>query len=235
MRYFQATALMAFCSFAWSGAEAATVTGTFNVQVTIAATCVLNSASNLNFGTQGVLAANVDQTSTITVTCTNTTSPPAVELQPAQDYVARVVRVTKKPVEGEEAYRLFIDELPEAPQGQRTVNLVVRHSVPLFFDAPGSSAPEAAWRVTQNAHAVSLSAANGGDRRLRLASVRIGEAAGKGISFGPGLVGYALGHSAMSWTAPGSRSVFRPGARVTISGLTEAGPFNAQAVVQSAR
>jgi hypothetical protein len=41
------------------------------------------------------------------------------------------------------------------------------------------------------------------------------------------LVGYALGHSAMSWTAPGSRSVFRPGAKVTISGLTEAGPFNA--------
>src|ERR1700720_2423192 len=73
MRYFQATALMAFCSFAWSGAEAATVTGTFNVQVTIAATCALNNASNLNFGTQGVLAANVDQTSTITVTCTNTT------------------------------------------------------------------------------------------------------------------------------------------------------------------
>ena len=96
-------------------------------------------------------------------------SPPAVELQPAQDYVARVVRVTKKPVEGEEAYRLFIDELPEAPQGQRTVNLVVRHSIPLFFDAPGSSAPEAAWRVTQNGRAVSLSAANGGDRRLRLA------------------------------------------------------------------
>ena len=73
MRYFQATAIMAFFSFAWSGAEAATVTGTFNVQVTIAATCALNSSTNLNFGTQGVLAANVDQTSTITVTCTNTT------------------------------------------------------------------------------------------------------------------------------------------------------------------
>ena len=73
MRCFLAPALMAFCSFAWSGAEAATVTGTFNVQVTIAATCALNNASNLNFGTQGVLAANVDQTSTITVTCTNTT------------------------------------------------------------------------------------------------------------------------------------------------------------------
>jgi len=52
-------------------------------------------------------------------------SPPAVELQPGQDYVARVVRVTKKPVVGEESYRLFVDELPGAPQGLRTVQFVV--------------------------------------------------------------------------------------------------------------
>jgi spore coat protein U-like protein len=73
MRYFLATALMAFCPFAWSDAEATTVTGTFNVTVTIATTCVLNSASNLNFGTAGVLAAPINDQSTITVTCTNTT------------------------------------------------------------------------------------------------------------------------------------------------------------------
>ena len=180
---------MAFCSFAWSGAEATTVTGTFNVQVIIAATRVLNSATNLNFGTAGVLAAPINDQSTITVICTNTTpynigldkglnggsvttremkgvvsarssicgrEPPPVELQPAQDYVARVVRITKKPVGGEEAYRLFIDELPKAPRGPRTVNLVMRHSIPLFFDAPGSFAPEAAWRVTQKGHVVSF-------------------------------------------------------------------------------
>jgi spore coat protein U domain-containing protein, fimbrial subunit CupE1/2/3/6 len=73
MRYFLAAALMAFCSFGWSGAEASTANGSFNVQVTIAATCVVTSATNLNFGTQGVLAANIDQTSAINVTCTNTT------------------------------------------------------------------------------------------------------------------------------------------------------------------
>ena len=52
---------------------AATATSTFTVQVSITATCTINSASTLNFGTQGVLSANVDQTSTISVTCTNTT------------------------------------------------------------------------------------------------------------------------------------------------------------------
>jgi spore coat protein U-like protein len=73
MRYFLASILAASFSIAWSDAKAATATGSFNVQVTIAATCVVTSATNLNFGTQGVLAANVDQTNTITVTCTNTT------------------------------------------------------------------------------------------------------------------------------------------------------------------
>jgi spore coat protein U-like protein len=52
---------------------AATATTTMTVQMTITATCTINSASTLNFGTQGVLSTNVDQTSTIQVTCTNTT------------------------------------------------------------------------------------------------------------------------------------------------------------------
>jgi spore coat protein U-like protein len=52
---------------------AASTTSTFAVQVAITATCTINSASTLNFGTQGVLATNVDQTSTLQVTCTNTT------------------------------------------------------------------------------------------------------------------------------------------------------------------
>ncbi len=54
-------------------AHAATATTSFTVQLTIEAQCLINSASTLSFGTQGVLSANVDQTSTIQVQCTNTT------------------------------------------------------------------------------------------------------------------------------------------------------------------
>jgi spore coat protein U-like protein len=53
--------------------EAATATTTFTVQITILANCAINSASTLDFGGQGLLSANVDNTSTILVTCTNTT------------------------------------------------------------------------------------------------------------------------------------------------------------------
>ena len=54
-------------------AKAGSTTTTFTSQITIAAACAINSASTLNFGTQGMLVANVDQTSTIQVVCTNTT------------------------------------------------------------------------------------------------------------------------------------------------------------------
>jgi spore coat protein U-like protein len=53
-------------------ADAATATTTFAVQLTITSSCVINSASTLNFGSQGVLTAAVNQTSTIQVQCTNT-------------------------------------------------------------------------------------------------------------------------------------------------------------------
>src|SRR5229473_6700171 len=56
-----------------SAAYPASTTSTFQVQLTIQAQCLINSASTLNFGTQGVLSANVDQTSAIQVQCTNTT------------------------------------------------------------------------------------------------------------------------------------------------------------------
>lgn len=54
-------------------AYGATTTSTFQVQMTIQASCTIVSTATLNFGTQGVLIANVDQTSTLQVQCTNTT------------------------------------------------------------------------------------------------------------------------------------------------------------------
>jgi len=55
-------------------AHGLTATTTFTVQMTITASCVINSAGTLNFGSsQGVLTSAVPGTSTIQVQCTNTT------------------------------------------------------------------------------------------------------------------------------------------------------------------
>jgi spore coat protein U-like protein len=54
-------------------AHGLTTTTTFPVTLTITASCVINSAGTLNFGSQGVLTSAVPATSTIQVQCTNTT------------------------------------------------------------------------------------------------------------------------------------------------------------------
>lgn len=67
--------LVASCLLLLVNASFATsVTSTFTTQVTIAAACTINSAATLNFGSQGVLTANADQTATLQIQCTNTTN-----------------------------------------------------------------------------------------------------------------------------------------------------------------
>lgn len=55
------------------GADAATVTNTFQVRITLTNACDVTTTAptTLDFGSHGLLSANVDQTSTITVTCTS--------------------------------------------------------------------------------------------------------------------------------------------------------------------
>lgn len=59
--------------FVSSQTRAATAVGNFQVQINIQATCIVVSASDLNFGNAGVLSANIDSTSTISVQCTTST------------------------------------------------------------------------------------------------------------------------------------------------------------------
>jgi spore coat protein U-like protein len=89
-------------------AFAATTTTTFGVQITITASCTILSASTLNFGSNGVLTANVDQTSTIAVQCTNTT-PYNIGLNAGTSTGATVT--TRKMVNGAAtvSYSLFSD------------------------------------------------------------------------------------------------------------------------------
>ena len=54
-------------------AQAATATSQFQVTMTLQAECKLTSASDLAFGTSGVIQAAINSTSAIGVQCTNTT------------------------------------------------------------------------------------------------------------------------------------------------------------------
>jgi fimbrial chaperone protein len=79
-------------------------------------------------------------------------SPPAAKLLPGAQYTVRLVRTAKHPVEGEESYRLLIDQLPKLATRKGTnVSFVVRHSLPVFYQDPkiqsGSITWSASWRA----------------------------------------------------------------------------------------
>lgn len=65
------TTALIVAGLSFSSAQAATVTDTMPVTITIENACEISTApTTLDFGTHGVLSSNVDSTSTISVTCT---------------------------------------------------------------------------------------------------------------------------------------------------------------------
>lgn len=157
-------------------------------------------------------------------------SPPTVKLAPGADYVVRVVRVSKRPVRGEESYRVIVDQLPNVRRQQaRAVDLLIRHSIPVFFRNPQLTASSVAWSLGYDGDKLVIVASNSGEERLRIASLRLRDAAGTTVSFGNGLVGYALGRSSMSWVAPGHPRGFGVSGSVSITAETDKGPIHAMA------
>lgn len=155
-------------------------------------------------------------------------SPPEVSLAPQINYVVRIVRVSKQPVRGEESYRVLVDQLPSSPRlSNPTVRLVIRQSIPIFFRSQEVSPPDVSWSLSQRGETLVLNAANAGDERLRIASLRLRDAAGTTISFGDGLVGYVLGRSKISWQAPRHPHNFGLRGPVTITAQTNKGALKA--------
>jgi fimbrial chaperone protein len=152
-------------------------------------------------------------------------SPPAVSLKPATDYTVRIVRTTKEPVVQEEAYRLLVDELPEATQGAAaTVNIELRYSIPVFFTVPG--APSKLTFDLQRSLKPMITVSNAGDCRVRLAKLKFTDGRGLVANFGDGLAGYVLGHSTRTFDVPASAKGFGMGGIVQMSAVTDAGPID---------
>lgn len=163
-------------------------------------------------------------------------SPPLVSIQPKADYTVRIVRVTKTPVVGEESYRLLVDELPDpARRRNAAVNIVLRYSIPIFFVAGESSEAKLSWTIQPKGGRAYLVAINSGDRRVRISRLQIRDAAGKTVSFGDGLAGYALGRSTMRWLVPRTTGAFGLNGLVTVSAQGDLGPIVASAAPTGAR
>ena len=159
-------------------------------------------------------------------------SPPMVDMKANGEYVIRIVRTNRAPIRGEESYRLVADELPDAAaKGTGTVNLLVRHSVPVFFHGASATPADVKWTIARGNGRITLQGQNDGDRRLRVSRLKATDASGSVANYGDGLVGYVLGKSSVSFPARPVARAFS-GAAATLSLSSESGQTAATASIR---
>jgi fimbrial chaperone protein len=153
-------------------------------------------------------------------------SPPLAKLGPRSENVVRVVRMIKRPLEAEESYRIFVDQLPQRPEGQtHQIEVLIRQSIPVFFSPRPGETDQLSWSFAYEDGELVAVARNNGARRLRVSALSAGDSQGRKISFGQGLLGYVLSRSTMKWPLPKSESGFGSEGPITIDAQSDRGPI----------
>ena len=169
---------------------------------------------------------------TLTPTEDVVASPPFATIASGTTLSVRVIRASKAPIAAEEAYRVVVDQLPETNRsGHVLVAMLLRQVLPVFFGGPEKSAPDVSWNIRRASNGVALFAHNNGDRRLRVAHVVLTDSSRHSVTLSNGLLGYALGHSDMSWPIPAKLRGLALGAAVTIHVDSDMGAVSAKALI----
>src|ERR1700674_1645340 len=145
-------------------------------------------------------------------------TPPLTTVAPGANFTVRIIRQADVPIQGEEAYRLVVDEIPDANRVRNVgVTVAVRYAVPVFFLAAEATQPQVSWSIQKARGGKRLLVAiNNGDKHLRLSALRIGK-----TMLAAGLAGYVLGHGSRAWPLPTNAGVG------PITADSDAGPVNA--------
>ncbi|EJF32894.1 MULTISPECIES: fimbrial biogenesis chaperone [Enterobacteriaceae] len=149
-------------------------------------------------------------------------SPPIVTLPAGERQLVRVIRTTPATNQVEQAYRLFIDELPPAKVQKNTIQYVMRYSVPVFLQPVGQAENTAKlkWALVQTDGKTFVDVSNQGNSHAQLSAMTFIQANGARKTITPGLLGYVLPGSTMRWIISSSASdAYHSGkVEVTING-----------------
>lgn len=157
-------------------------------------------------------------------------SPPVFELAPGKEQVVRLGLIDRAPKAGETAYRIFLQELPDAaPGGSGAVRTLLRISVPIFVAAPGGGGPALGWSARRDGGALVLEASNSGSAHTRIQALAIGE---PGQAPQPhALGGYVLPGASRRFVLRGPQ-VPASSKSIVVEAQTEHGPARATIAVQ---
>jgi fimbrial chaperone protein len=192
-------------------------------------------AATLNVRNEGDTAMNVQvrvfqwsqasEKDVLSETTDLVASPPFTSLEARSEQIVRLVRPGAQAADHEVAYRLLVDELPPAGDpSNNMVQLLMRHSLPVFVRGPNTSPAKVAWRAGGAAGgAIALTGVNTGGRHIRVANVQITDAGGHVLAGQTGLVGYVLAGATTVWSFPRSPGAPPAGAPVRLSADTDTG------------
>jgi len=177
----------------------------------------------------------IDGKDTLAPTKDVVASPPLAKLAPGQPYVVRIIRVSKKPLAGEETYRLLVDEIPGRQVSIPSFGprFAIRQSIPVFFTDP-AAAPRLSWAAAIKNGKLLIKARNEGGRRVRISALNVTNESGASLGYGENFIGYVFGQSSEQWTAAMPKKGFAPGGTITILAQGDNGPIKATAKIQAA-
>jgi fimbrial chaperone protein len=157
-------------------------------------------------------------------------SPPMATVPPNADYTIRIVRTAKQAPQGEETYRLIVDEIPDpSARAPGTINMAFRYSIPVFFYPMSAITPALSWAVERRDGKIFVSATNTGTRHVRVSELQVSDTSGKKATIAKGLAGYVLARSSKSWVAPGDVQKAGLVGPLTVTAQGDVGPIHANA------
>ncbi|MET3420033.1 fimbrial chaperone protein [Variovorax paradoxus] len=131
-------------------------------------------------------------------------SPPMVKLGPNDRQLVRTLRPGPPPSGAtEHAFRLLIDEIPAASQGQAPsdgLKFLLRYSLPIFLAPNEGAAPmQLHWSLVLRRGRHMLQVFNAGGTHAQLADVSYTDIHGRRSLLHVGLLGYVLPGATMQW------------------------------------
>lgn len=166
-------------------------------------------------------------------------SPPMFRLEPGAKQTVRFAAMAGAADGRERAYRLYVDQLPQAAQPGK-LQMPVRMVLPFFVEptgaapagAPRAGGPkalrwDAAYDTTR--HRVRLTATNASGRRLRLLELTARGPDGKALKIASGLAGYVLAGQIHVWEFDYSG----PPGELQVNAGSDQGDVSAQTALQT--
>lgn len=146
-------------------------------------------------------------------------SPPMLALPPGEKQLVRVIRTSTAAGNTEEAWRLFIDELPPAKRQKNQIQFVMHYSVPVFVQPVGQedAVPRLQWRLVLTDGKAFIEVVNLGNSHAQLSQVTFVNGNGVRKVITPGLLGYVLSGSTMRWIIPSPVTDIQHGEKVEVT------------------